>query len=209
MKRHVVFALLVLLAVAPLFAQVPKGWMFRVDRSTHASDPDAPGPIKLVPNRSGFRAITPQAAIFWNPAKTATGNYSLKGTFTLIKSTGYLEYYGLLFGGRDLAGPGQNYLYFVITDDGTWLIKRRTGTSTEGLSAKTPSPAVKKPDASGMCTNALEVRVTANKIDFLVNGTLVHTMNKTGQAANTDGIYGMRINHHLEVQVDGFGLSKS
>jgi hypothetical protein len=207
MKRHIALALPVLLAVVPLFAQVPKGWMFRSDHSTEASDPDAPGPIKLVPMGSGVRAIAPQAAIFWNPANTATGNYSLKGTFTLIQSTGYLEYYGLLFGGRDLAGPGQNYLYFVITDDGTWLIKRRTGTDTEELSEKTPSPAVKKPDASGRCTNTLEVRVTAGKIDFLINGTLVHTMNKAGQASN--GIYGMRINHHLEVQVNGFGLSKS
>lgn len=207
MKRHVVLALTVLLAFAPLFAQVPKGWMFHSDHSTEASDPDAPGAIKLVPMGTGFRAIAPQAAIFWNPANTATGNYSLKGTFTLIKSTGYREYYGLLFGGRDLAGPGQTYLYFVITDNGTWLVKRRTGTTTEQLSPKTPSPAVKKPDANGKCTNALEVRVTADKIDFVINGTLVHSMNKTGQVTN--GIYGMRINHHLEVQVNGFGLSKS
>lgn len=209
MKRHIALALTALLAAAPLFAQVPKGWMFHVDHSTEASDPDAPGAIKLVPMDSGFRAIAPQAAIFWKPADTATGNYSLKGTFTRIKSTGYLEYYGLLFGGRDLAGAGQNYLYFVITDNGTWLIKRRTGSTTEQLSAKTPNPAIRKPDASGKCTNTLEVRVAGEKIDFLINGTLVHTINKSGQAMQTNGIYGIRINHHLEVQVDGFELLKS
>jgi hypothetical protein len=125
-----------------------------------------------------------------------------------MKTTGYLEYYGLIFGGKDIEGAGQDYLYFVITDDGTWLVKRRTGATTAELSPKTPSPALKKPDASGMCTNTLEVRVTADKIDFVINGTVVHTLPKTGQAAKTDGIYGMRINHHLEVQVDGFGISK-
>ena len=208
MKRHIILAVLVLLAAVPLFAQVPKGWMLRVDRSTSASDPDAPGPIKLVPMGSGFRATTPQAAVLWNPANTATGSYSLKGTFTLMKTTGYLEYYGLIFGGKDIEGAGQDYLYFVITDDGTWLVKRRTGATTAELSPKTPSPALKKPDASGMATNALEVRVMADKIDFVINGTVVHTLPKTGQAAKTDGIYGMRINHHLEVQVDGFGVSK-
>jgi len=209
MKRHAAVAVLALIAVMPLLAQVPKGWMLRVDRSTEASDPDAPGPIKLVTTASGFHVTTPQAAVFWNPANTATGTYTLKGTFKLMKSTGYLEYYGLVFGGSNLAAAGQEYLYFVITDDGTWLVKRRTGGTTQEVSDKTPSSAVKKPDANGSCTNALEVRVMADKIDFVVNGTVVKTLPKTGPAAKTDGIYGLRINHHLDVEVDGFGVSKN
>lgn len=208
MKRHTAIAVLALLGFAPLFAQVPKGWMLRTDRSTSAADPDAPGDIKLVPTASGFHAITPQAAVFWNPANTASGNYALKATFTLNKSTGYLEYYGLIFGGNNLDAAGQDYLYFVITDDGTWLIKRRNGSATDELSPKTPSPAVKKPDAKGTCTNALEVRVTSDKVDFLINGTAVHSLPRTGPGGKTDGIYGLRINHHLDVQVDGFGASK-
>src|SRR5438309_1094164 len=167
MKRHAAVAVLALIGVAPLFAQVPKGWMLRVDRSTEASDPDAPGPIKLVPMGSGFRVTAPQATVLWNQANTASGNYTLKGTFTLIKSSGYLEYYGLIFGGSNLAGAGQEYLYFVITDDGTWLIKRRSGGSTQEVSDKTANAAVKKPDAKGTCTNALEVRVMADKMDFV------------------------------------------
>ncbi|PYU25561.1 MAG: hypothetical protein DMG30_04605 [Acidobacteria bacterium] len=209
MKRHAAVAVLALIAVMPLLAQVPKGWMLRVDRSTEASDPDAPGPIKLVTTASGFHVTTPQAAVFWNPANTATGTYTLKGTFKLMKSTGYLEYYGLVFGGSNLAAAGQEYLYFVITDDGTWLVKRRTGGTTQEVSDKTPSSAVKKPDANGSCTNALEVRVMADKIDFVVNGTVVKTLPKTGPAAKTDGIYGLRINHHLDVEVDGLGVSKN
>jgi len=67
---------------------------------------------------------------------------------------------------------------------------------------------VKKPGDNGMSTNALEVRVGADKIDFVVNGTVVHTEAKAGALAKTDGIYGIRINHLLEVQVDNFGVSK-
>ena len=96
----------------------------------------------------------------------------------------------------------------MVTDDGTYLIKRRDGSSTKGVSPKTASPAVKKPDASGTATNALEVRVKADKIDFVINGTVVTSLPKTGPAAKTDGIYGMRINHQLDVQIDGFGVSK-
>jgi hypothetical protein len=208
MKHFVGFVLAALLALAPAFAQSPKGWKVRGDHSSDASDPDAAGAIKFVASGSGFHATNPMAAIYWNPANTATGNYTLKGTFKLIKSMGYDEYYGLTFGGNGLDGAMQSYLYFMVTDDGTYLIKRRDGSSTQGVSPKTPNAAVKKPDASGMATNALEVRVMADKIAFVINGTVVTTLPKTGAAAKTDGIYGIRINHQLDVQIDGFGMSK-
>jgi hypothetical protein len=208
MKHFVGLTLATLLAIAPAFAQAPKGWKVRGDHSADASDPDAAGAIKFVTSGSGFHATNPMAAIYWNPANTATGNYTLKGTFKLIKSSGYNEYYGLIFGGSGLDAAAQSYLYFMVTDDGTYLIKRREGSSTQGVSPKTPSPAVKKPDSSGSATNALEVRVKADKIDFVINGTVVASLPKTGAAAKTDGIYGMRVNHQLDVQIDDFGMAK-
>ena len=114
MKHHVQIAVLALVALAPLVAQTPKGWKMRVDRSTAASDPDAPGDIKFVTMGSGFHATNPQAAVYWNPANTATGNYTLKGTFTLVKTMGHSEYYGLIFGGNGLDGAGQNYILSLI-----------------------------------------------------------------------------------------------
>jgi hypothetical protein len=209
MKRHVAVAILAFAAVAPLAAQAPKGWKMRVDRSASASDPDGSGSISFVTMGSGFHATNPQAAVYWNPANTAAGTYTLKGTFTLMKPSGHTNYYGLVFGGSDLEGPQQKYLYFVVAQNGTWLIKYRDGDATTGnVSPKTPSDAVKKPDASGKSTNVLEVRVGADKIEYVVNGEVVHTTPKEGAAAKTDGIYGIRVNHLLEVQVDGFGVSK-
>jgi hypothetical protein len=96
----------------------------------------------------------------------------------------------------------------MVTDDGTYLIKRREGSSTQGVSPKTASPAVKKPDASGTATNDLEVRVKADKVDFVINGTVVTSLPKTGAAAKTDGVYGIRINHQLDVQIDNFAMTK-
>ncbi len=208
MKHLVGLALAALFAIAPTFAQAPKGWKMRTDHSMNASDPDAAGSDKFTVSGSGFHAVNPMAAIYWDPANTATGSYTLKGTFKLIKSTGYDEYYGLIFGGSALDGPMQSYLYFMVTDDGTYLIKRREGSSTQEVSEKTLSPAVKKPDAGGTATNTLEVRVKPDKTDFLINGTVVKSMPKAGPAAKTDGIYGIRINHQLDVQIDGFGVSK-
>ncbi|HXB74420.1 MAG TPA: hypothetical protein VNY05_39660 [Candidatus Acidoferrales bacterium] len=208
MKVRVHVAILALAALAPLVAQTPQGWKVRVDRSTAASDPDGSGEIKFVTMGSGFHATNPQAAVYWNPANKAVGTYTLKGTFTLMKPSGHTNYYGLVLGGSGLEGAQQSYLYFVVAQNGTWLIKRRDGEATSNVSPKTANDAVKKPDASGKSTNALEVRVGADKIDFVVNGEIVHTEPKSGVAAKTDGIYGIRVNHLLEVQVDGLAVSK-
>jgi hypothetical protein len=209
MKRQMQIALITLVALAPLAAQsVPQGWKQRIDRSTSASDPDAAGTVKFVTQGAGFHSTNPQAATYWNPANTASGTYTVKATFNLVKPASHSCYYGLIFGGGNLDGPDQSYLYFQIDQFGTWLIKNRNGNATPMLSAKTPNDAVKKPGADGTSTNTLEVRVGADKIDFVVNGVVVNSSPKTDALAKTDGIYGLRVNHQLEVQIDGFGMSK-
>ena len=105
MKQYISIAALALAAVATtatLSAQAPKGWKMRVDRSTEASDPDAPGDIKFVTMGTGFHATNPKAAVYWNPANKASGTYTVKGTFTLMKPSGHANYYGLVFGGSGL-----------------------------------------------------------------------------------------------------------
>jgi hypothetical protein len=199
-------AVLAITALTPLFAQSPQGWKLRVDRSTSASDPDGAGDIHFTTSGGGFHAVNPQAAVYWNPANTISGAYTLKGSFTLNKPSGHANYYGLIFGGSALEGAQQSYLYFVVAQNGTWLIKRRDGDATSNIAPKTPNDAVKKPGADGKSTNELEVRVTADKIDFVVNGAVVHTMPKGD--LKTDGIYGIRVNHLLDVQIDGLKASK-
>ena len=207
MKRSlsIAFAASMLLAVS-LMAQAPKGWMVRADRSTSASDPDGAGAIKFVTMGTGFHATNPQAAVYWNPANTATSNYTVKGTFTLVKPSGHTNYYGLVFGGADLDGAKQSYTYFLVAQDGTWLVKHRNGEAATDVLPKAPNDAVKKPGADGKSTNALEVRVGADKIDYVVNGTVVGSSPKS--AAKTDGIYGIRVNHLLEVHIDGLAATK-
>jgi hypothetical protein len=208
MKRFLSTALLALLVSAPLAAQAPKGWMVRADRSTQASDPDAAGDIKITTMGTGLHAVNPSAAVYWNPANTAKGTYTVKGNFTLMKPSGHNNYYGLVFGGNDLGAANQSYLYFLIAQDGSWLVKHRSGDASHSVGAKTPNEAIKKPGADGKSTNELEVRVLADKIDFAVNGTVVYSAPKTGMTSTTDGIYGIRVNHLLEVHIDGFGLAK-
>ena len=207
MKRIATIVALTVVTALPLIAQAPKGWMVRADRSTSASDPDGAGSIKFMQMGSGFHAVNPAAAVYWNPANTASGNYTVKGTFTLLKPSGHTNYYGLVFGGSDLEGAKQAYTYFLVAQDGTWLVKKRTGDSaTDNVLPKTANDAVKKPGADGKSTNALEVRVGADKVDYVVNGTVVGSTPKAGM--KTDGTYGIRVNHLLEVQIDGLSAGK-
>ena len=200
-------ALLVCLAIASTTAQSPAGWKVRADRSTSATDPDGAGTIKFTSAGKGFHAVNPQAAVYWNPANTAKGAYTLKGTFTLNQPSGHTNYYGLVFGGSGLEGPSQAYTYFLVAQDGTFLVKKRIGDAkTDDVVAKTPHAAIKKPDASGKSTNILEVRVQADKVDYVVNGTVVGSSPKAGLA--TDGIWGARVNHLLDVNIDDIGVGK-
>jgi len=198
----------VLVASVSMLAQSPKGWLVRIDRSTNATDPDASGNVKFTTVGSGFHATTPQAAVFWNPANTASGSYTLKGTFTLTKPSGHTNYYGLVFGGSDLGGPRQSYLYFLVAQYGSWLLKSREGEATQDVTRRAVNAAVKRPDASGQSVNALEVRVGADKVEYFINGTMVSTTPKTGAAGKTDGLYGVRVNHLLDVQVSDLAVSK-
>lgn len=217
-----------LLAAAQLGAQsVPAGWKQRIDKSTSASDPDAAGAVKIVTAGSGYHIETPSAGVFWNPSNTATGNYTLKATFTLNKRSGHVNFYGLVFGGSALDGADQKYTYFMVAQDnpapargqpqplGVWLAKTRNGETTTatftgltgaGRNGAVPHAAIKVPDASGKSVNALEVRVQADKVDFVVNGTVVHSAPKAG--LTTDGTWGIRSNHLLDINVDGLAVTK-
>ena len=210
MVRRISSALFALLLAAPLAAQAPADLQLRVDKSTSAADPDNVPEVTVATAGSGFQVNTGPAAVVWNPANTATGAYTLKGTFTLQAPSDHTNYYGLVFGGNELNGAAQNYLYFLVAQNGTFLVKHRANDeTTHDVVAKAPHAAVVQPDASGKSVNALEVRVAADKVDFVVNGQVVHSAPKSGMVARTDGTWGVRINHRIPgVLVEGLGVTK-
>jgi len=205
-RRVSIAAAALLLALAlPVSAQM----QMRVDRSTDASDPDDTPEVTFTTTANGFQIGTGPAVVAWDPAHTASGTYTLRGRFTLLEPSGHTNYYGLIMGGMDLAGAGQHYVYFLVAQNGTYLVKYRMGEEVGDIKARGPHEAVRRPGDDGRSVNDLEVRVGANSIDFVVNGTVVHTQPKTGMATMTDGIYGVRVNHTLPgVLVENFGVSR-
>jgi len=192
--------------VASVAAQTPAGWKVHIDRSQNAQDPDNKSGVMFMAMGKGFHVSGGPAGTYWNPSNTATGNYTLKGTFTLVKPSNHTNYYGLVFGGNALDGPSQTYTYFLVAQNGSFLLKQRSGEQTSDIKAATPNAAIKTPDNSGKSVNALEVRVAGDTISYVVNGTVVHTTPKS--AVKSDGVAGFRVNHVTEVMVDGFEVQK-
>jgi hypothetical protein len=192
--------------VTPLAAQAPPGRKMRVDASTDASDPDNNPQVKVVTAGKGFRVTGGPATVLWNPTNTVAGNYTVRATFHLMQPSNHTNYYGIVFGGSALEGAAQAYTYFVVAQDGTFLLKGRSGAATPTIQAKTKNASIKTPDASGQSVNTLEVRVAGDTVSYVVNDMVVHTTPKS--AVKTDGIVGVRINHVLDVTVESFEVKK-
>lgn len=181
----------------------PTGWTARTDRDAPVTG------VKFVAMGEGFHATMGPAAIFYREANEVKGRFHAVASFTQEKEPMHPEAYGLFFNGKDLAGPAQHYIYFLVRGDGSYLVKRRDGTTTtditSGKNGWTANPAVVKPDAEGKATNKLEIDATAaGKIAFKVNGTTVYEMPATD--AEYPGVVGLRINHNLDVHIAGFGV---
>jgi hypothetical protein len=205
LRRLLLFSIIASLS-APLLAQTPQGWRMRVDRSTSAEDPDDRPDLHVVAKGKGFQVTGGPAGTFWQPAQTATGTYTARATFTLIKPSGHTNYYGLVFGGANLDGADQRYTYFLVAQNGTYVIRSRNGENVSDIRGRTEHAAIRRPGDNGQSTNTVEVRVGAGDISYMVNGTVVHTTPKS--AAPTDGIVGVRINHTLDVHVEDFTVQK-
>jgi hypothetical protein len=209
MKRYLALAVATIaIGSATLSAQSTTGWKQRIDASTDASDPDPAGEVKFTAVPGGFHTSNPKAAVFYNPANTVSGTYTLKGTFSQNARSSHTNYLGLVFGGKDLGAAAESYTYFLIApQNGMFLVKQRNGTATKDVVGRMAHDAIVKLDASGKASNALEVRVGADKIDYVVNGTVVTSTPKAG--ITTDGIWGMRVNHAMpDVTITGLSAAK-
>ena len=164
---------------------------------------------------SGIHVTAGPAAIYWNKSNDMTGNYTVKATFNQTKASTHPEGYGLFVAGHDLDSANQSYMYFLVRQDGKFLVNHRANDSTvHKIVDWTANPAVKAIDASGKSSNALAIDVSATQMRFLVNGTEVHsiprsTLDSGGNHAGTHGLAGIRVNHNLDIHIEGFAATKA
>src|SRR5215208_7647224 len=96
---------------------LPHGWSAR---------PDADGDltrVKFVVMEPGYHLTLGPATILYRQADRAKGPFHTLATFHQMKKLEHAEGYGLFFGGENLSGENQRYIYFLVRDDGKYLLK--------------------------------------------------------------------------------------
>ena len=178
---------------------LPAGWAVRLD-----SGSTKPEGVSVVPMGGGIHFKTGPAGIYYRAADSKTGAYEVRASFNQMEPSAHPEAYGLFIGGANLAAATQKYTYFLVRQDGTFMISRRDGAKVTPVVPWTDNTAVKKTDASTKGVNVLSIVVAADKVRFLVNNTEVSSQPATG--VDAAGIAGLRVNHNLNVHIDGFGV---
>jgi hypothetical protein len=174
----------------------PEGWLMRNDKA--ADKPESDNFTAMGP---GMHVESGPAAIYWNPANTASGAYTVSATIG-VRSIPLHDAVGLIWGGSDLSGDKQSYGYFLVYGDGQYAVKHRSGAAVHDVVAKGKNPAVKAaPADGGSASNKLAVKVGADSVRFLVNDVEVAAVDAKNPMMPNSGIYGVRVNHNISVHI--------
>ncbi len=225
MKKLSISTILTLLVTGAVFAQsmpdplvpqgenlqVPEGWEVRLDRPDDSVEIGASesADIFFVNMTPGWHLTTGPRGIFYHPANRVQGEFSIHTDLHLFNPNGRnREGYGLFFGGNRLKDADYEYIYFLIRNTGDFLVKHRKGETTEVILDWTSSEAIviyDDPEVSSVLNN-LQVEVTSSHVNFLINSTQVAQINADDLSVATDGIFGLRVNHSVNLHVEDLGI---
>jgi hypothetical protein len=191
------------------------GWAGQVD-ANEAAKGMALANAKLAKEGNALHVTTGPAVAYWNPANKASGDYTVKATFTEPKFRGLNDHphpYGLFIGGNDLGTPNQSYLYCAAYGDGRF-IARGFGPAAFQLNGRgEANAAIHKVAVGEPVTQEIALSVKGDKVSCAINGTVVGTYDKAaavgeGKLKSTDGTYGIRFGHNTEATVTGLAVTK-
>lgn len=225
-----VFAVLAIVLVAlPLRAQEVsrgvegggvsvKGWTGKIDAGEEKAGLTL-NSAKFAAEGKGFHVTTGPATTYWNPANKASGNYTVKATFTepkYMNLNGHPHPYGIVVAGNDLGTGEQSLLYCAAYGTGTFIV-RGFGPSPFQLGGRQPTAndAVHKAAAKGEpVTQEIAISVKGDRVECVINGTVVAGYDKAdavsaGKLKSLDGTYGLRFGHNTEVVVTGLSMTKN
>lgn len=185
-------------AVPEATTGLPAGWDVRLDRPG-----EDPAGVEFRSAEPGYTVRTGPAAILFNPVLTVSADYYAAARFVQLKPTPHGEAYGLFVGGKDLQSVVQSYVYFMIRQDGKFLIKRRIGAETSTIEDWTDHPAIaRQPDGGDPPENTLRIDAGPDAVMFSINGEEVARLPRSD--IDVDGIVGVRVNHGLELAIPHF-----
>lgn len=174
---------------------------------------------KLAPAANGALQVTTGPAVtYWNPKNTASGNYTVKATFTESNYMGLNDHphpYGIVIAGNGMGTDSQSYLYCSAYGNGTFIVRGFGPTPFQmGGRRPTENAAVNKAAGKGSSvTQEIAVSVDADSVDCAINGKVVASYPKSevvgeGKLKATDGVYGIRFAHNTDAVVTGLTVTK-
>ena len=193
------------------------GWQGKID-AQEASRGAKLEDAKLAREGNALHVTTGPAVVYWNPSNTATGNYTVKATFTEAKYMNLNNHphpYGIVIGGNEMGTDNQSYLYCATYGNGTFIV-RGFGPAPFQVNGRRgeANDAIKKAAGPGQSvTQEIAVSVKGDKVECAVNGTVVGSYDKSavvgdGKLKSTDGVYGVRFGHNTEATVTGLTMTK-
>jgi hypothetical protein len=173
---------------------------------------------KLAKDGDALHVVTGPAVTYWNPANTASGDYTVKATFTEPKYMNLNDHphpYGVFIGGTDLGTDHESLLYCEAYGNGTFIV-RGFGPAPFQMNGRRgeANDAVHKAAGPGEpVTQEIAMSVKGDKVECAINGTVVASYDKAavigdGKLKSTDGVYGIRFAHNTEGLVKGLTVTK-
>lgn len=194
------------------------GWQGKIDAQEEKAG-QVLNNSKLAPGPSGALQVTTGPAVtYWNPKNVASGNYTVKATFTESNYMGLNDHphpYGIVIGGNGLGTADQSYLYCAAYGNGTFIV-RGFGPAPFQMGGRRPTEheAVAKAAGKGSAvTQEIAVTVKGDAVECAINGKTVASYPKSelvaqGKLKSTDGVYGIRFAHNTDAVVTGLSLVK-
>jgi hypothetical protein len=187
-----------------------KGWQGKVDAAA-AKEGKTINDSKFEDKNGAFHISAGSASTYWNPANTAKGDYTVSATFTEPKiAAGHPHPYGIFIGGTGMDTDKPTYTYCVAYGDGTALVRGFSDGAVVNYFKRQPNAAVAKASEGGSVTQTIAWTVKGDKAECSINGTVVASLAKAdlvgpGKMQSTDGVYGIRAAHNVDIVVSKFG----
>jgi hypothetical protein len=187
-----------------------KGWQGKADPNNKQGL--TVNDSKFANEGSALRVTTGPAAVYWNPANTAKGDFTVKATFKEPKQTiNHPHPFGVFIGGSQLDTDTPSFVYCVAYRDGTFTVRQFAAGKPSQIARKTPHEKVVKaagPDAE--VTQEVAMSVKGPKVECTINGATVWSADKSEipGLTSTDGLTGIRVSHNSDATISGFAVTK-
>src|SRR5947209_9591874 len=152
-----------------------QGWTGKIDAGS-ARQGRKLEDAKFEQDGNALHVTTGPATTFWNPANTASGDYTIKATFRepkFMELNNHPHSYGIVIGGHDMGTDKMSLVYCAAYGDGNAFI-RGFGPAVFNQLRMQPFPSVHKAAGIGQpVTQEIGWTVKGGKAECSINGAVI------------------------------------